>query len=523
MKSRFLLVLFLIGIHHFSISQKYEVQWGEKERGAGALYSVLPISGSDFLTVQQSRSSLSVAKHTNFSISATGKISTKLKGNVALFEDAKRIDDQLVVFLSDRRDGQDLFFMQKYGEDLKPSGDGIQLASYDLERGHSRGSFSVISSQNKKYFAVIWNVPGKKDIPDKYGFKVFDEHFKEISEGDYKLPFEGRLSSINEHYLSNTGDYFISVTEYSEPETKKLFKSYLNYKALHLFHVAPEIFDQYTLDLKGRRVETLTLNSDNNKIFTLAGVYGDAQQSGATGLFYIRLDFSKEQIIDEGFEKFDKNFITQDWTDRQKEKAQKQEDKGRGEPQLYNYKMRQSEVLADGSVVGSLEQYYVVTHTYYDSRGNSRNTYAYYYNDIIAFKIGKSGGFDWLTKIDKQQVSTNDGGPYSSYCRFVDGSKIAFIFNDNSDNYDQSGQFIQNNNGSIYTANFGLRRNAVALVKVDIYTGEMTRETFFDREEVEAVAVPKLFHVNYDRKEVLLYAVFRKDERFGLLKLDDQE
>lgn len=521
MKYLFLIICLCLLESTSFFSQKYDIQWGEVEREPNNLVAVLPISGSNFLSIRQSRRLLTVAKHDNFSISATGKISTKLKGNVALFEDVKLVNNQLVVFLSDRREGKDLFFMQKYDNELNPSSDAVILASYELERGYSRGEYRVISSQNKKYFAVIWNVPGKKDIQDKYGFKVFDEKLVEISEGDYKLPFEGKLSEISEHYLSNTGDYFISVTEYSEPENKRLFKSFLNFKALHLFHITPELMDQFTVDLKGKRVETMTMNSDNNNLFTLSGVYGEALESGVAGLFYIRLDFEKDSILNQGFEKFDKNFITQDWSARQIEKAEKQEAKGRGEPQLYNYRMRQSEILSDGSIVGSLEQYYVVTNTYYDGRGNSRNTYTYYYNDIIAFKIGNSGGFDWLKKIDKQQVSANDGGPFSSYSRFVDGSKIVFIFNDNSDNYDVNGKFIQASGGNIYAANFGLRKNVVALVTLDVYSGIVNRETFFSRDDVETIAVPKLFNVNYDRKEVLLYGINRRDERFGLLKLEN--
>jgi hypothetical protein len=521
MKYSYFFVLFSIFLSPVCLSQKYNVKWGEVEQEQNNLINILPISGSNFMTIRQSKKTMTVARHDNFSISATGKISTRLKGNVALFEDVKLLNNQLVVFLSDRREGKDLFFMQKYDDELNPSGDGILLASYELERGYSRGNFNVITSQNNKYFAVIWNVPGKNDVQDKYGFKVFDENMVEISEGDYKLPFEGKLSSINQYYLSNTGDYFLSVTEYSEPENKKLFKSSLNFKALHLFHVTSELMDQYTVDLKGNRIETLTMNSDNNNLFTLSGVYGETKESGATGLFYIRLDFDKDSIINQGFEKFDKNFIIQDWSERQKEKAEKLEVQGKGEPQLYNYKMRQSEVLADGSFVGSLEQYYVLMNTYYDSRGISRYVYTYYYNDIIAFKIGKNGGFDWLRKIDKQQISIDDGGPFSSYSRFIDDSKIVFVFNDNSDNYGSDGKYLNPSSGNLYAANFGSRKNAVALVTVDIFSGAIERETFFSRADVETIAAPKLFNVDYEKNEVLLYGINRRNERFGLLKLSN--
>jgi hypothetical protein len=101
----------------------------------------------------------------------------------------------------------------------------------------------------------------------------------------------------------------------------------------------------------------------------------------------------------------------------------------------------------------------------------------------------------------------------------VDGSKIVFIFNDNSDNYDVNGKFVYPGGNNLYAANFGARKNVVALVTIDIYSGETQRETFFSRSDVETIAVPKLFHVDYEQKEVLLYGINRRNERFGLLKL----
>lgn len=516
MKFCFFFLVFLFGSLTV-LSQNYTVSWGEIEFGGNPIKEILPLTGNNFLTFRAFKSRLTVSKHSNFTITATQKISTKLNGNVAFFEDVKTLNNQLVVFLSDRREGKDLFFMQKYDDNLKPIGTGIVLASYKLERGYSRGDFSVVSSQNKEYFSVIWNVPGKNNAQDKYGFKVYDKNLNEISEGEYKLPYLGRLSSINEHYLSNSGDYFISVTEYSEPQSKKLFKPYLNYKSLHLFHITSKFMEEFTIDLKGKRMETVTMNSDNYNLFTLTGVYGDANDNGALGLFYIRLNFETDSILNQGFEKFDKNFITQDWSDRQKEKATKTEAKGKGEPQLYSYHMRQTEVLPDGSYIGSMEQMYVQTNTYYDSRGNARNVNSYNYNDIITFKIEKNGGFEWLKKIDKQQVSINDGGHFSSYCSFTDGAKMVFLFNDNSENYSADGLFLSPSNGVLNPANFGVRKNVVALVSVDINNGAIERKIFFLREENEILAVPQLFQVDYEQKQIILYGINRRTERFGLL------
>lgn len=521
------LLIILVSLYTLSTAfgQQYDVEWGELGKGKGRAYDIIPIAGKDFYTLHATGSRMfptyRVAEHKDFEMTQTGRIELKANGSTALYEGSRVVGGKFVVFLSDKKGDENKFFMQEYGSDLTPKGRAIELANYTIEKGKGRGNFSVISSRDAAFFAVIWTIPGRKENPDTYGFKVFDDELIEVSAGEYELPYEGNLSSINMHYLSNSGDYFISVTEYSQPEKKRLFRNYADYKAMHIIHITPDDLQEYTLNLDGKRIETIDMNSDNSGTFSLVGLYGNRNESGVKGVFNIKLDFFKNQVIDEGFKEFSKDFITQDWTDKQKERADKRAAKGKGEPQLYNYLMRQTEVLKDGSIVGSIEQYYVVTSTYTDSRGVTQTTYTYYYNDIIAFKVGLGGDFDWIQKINKYQVSTNDGGPLSSYCRFVDGDKIAFIFNDNVVNYDEKGKFIEEKGGRIASANFRKKKNVVALVTLDTKDGEMTRETFFDRKELEATAVPKMFNVDYNNKEVLLYAVFRNKERFGIIRLDN--
>lgn len=517
-------LLFFLLLTSFSFGQSYDIEWGIMEKSTSRLISLLPKSGKDFYALRWSGGALlgsyRLTNHQNFKITATGKMEMKADGGMASFEGAEVIGEKLVVFLSDKKDGKNTFFMQEYDKNMATSGNAKKLASYQLEKGRSKGFFNIISSRDKAFFGVVWEIPGKKDEKDRYGYKIYDNEMNEVSDGDYKLPYEGKLSQINLHYLSNTGDYFISVTEFEQPEAKKIFRNYLNYKAMHILHITPDDLEDFTIDLEGKRVEAMTMNSDNNQVFTITGIYGDQGKAGVTGLFYLRADFNKQEVIDEGFEKFGKDFITQDWSDRQKEKAEKKERKGKGEPQLYNYVMRQTEVLKDGSLVGSLEQYYVVVTTYTDPKtGATRTTYTYYYNDIIAFKVGVDGGFNWLKKIPKYQVSTNDGGPYSSYARFVDEGNLCFIFNDNVKNYDEKGNFIKSDR--TYPANFGKKKNVVAIVELDLEDGDLKRKTFFDRKEITALAVPKKFHIDYGTKEMLLYAVYGKKERFGILKFNE--
>lgn len=505
------------------LAQSYNVKWGELERKNGYLMSILPRSGNDFFTLRRSSGifgTLKIAKHQNLKLSATGKIILSVNESMASFEGVTCIGERLMVFLSDVKDDKNIIFMQEYGEDLSPKGKAIKLGEYNIPKGRYRGSFSVIESRDRQFFGVIWEILGRKESKTTYGYHIYDNEINTISEGEYELPYDSELASIYSHHLSNTGDYFISILEYEKTEEKKIFNNYLQYKAFHISHVTPDNLEDFTLNLEGKRVEAMTMESDDDHILTITGIYGTAKQSGITGVFYLRADFDKQSIIDEGFEPFGKDFITQDWSDRQKERAEKREAKGKGEPQLYNYQMRDATILKDGSIVASIEQYYVVTRTYRDPKtGATTTTYTYYYNDIIAYKVGANGGFDWLKKIDKQQVSTNDGGTFSSYARFVDNGNLCFIFNDNIRNYDENGAFLKSD--YVYAANFGKRKNAVGLVEIDLETGDIHRETFLKAKDITALVVPKAFVIDYVAKQMTLYAVYGKKEKFGILSFRD--
>ena len=503
-------------------------EWSELEKKPGRLLSLLPRDANDFFALRQSGrglfGSLQVSSHKFLKTQAKEKLVLRANNSPANFEGATVVGDHFVVFLSDKQNGNNAFFMQEYGDDLEPIGNAYELASYDLESKRRRfaGSFSVYQSQNKEFFSVVWTIPGKKDEETKYGYKIFDLDLQEVSQGTYQFPFESKYCRVNAMHLSNTGDFFTVVTEYQESETKKLFRNYANYKTMHIYHITPEGMEDVEINLEGKRVEALNINSDNNRMFIITGTYGEREKPGINGLFYLKLDFKTQKILNEGFEEFSEDFITQGWSDRQKKKVEKKRARGKdADPQLYQYVMRDVHVLEDGSVVGSMEQYYVRVVTTTDSRGVTRTTYYYYYNDIIAFKVGEDGGFDWHKKIKKYQVSTNDGGYYSSYERFIDDGKMYMIFNDNNLNYDESGNF--SDELKFKASTLSKKKNTVALVEMDLETGEFTRKMFFDRSELGAIAVPKLFNVDYNTGELLVYAVKGSKEKFGIIRFGKEE
>lgn len=517
--NRLLPILFLFVVQFSVVAQEKMLEWGELEGRSGHLIEMLPFHSKDFYTLRWKGGTILggyyFSRFDDLKETKSKRISIAVNNNIANFEKVLIVDELPVVILTNIRDGKEQVFLQRYGYDLEPKGDAKLLAEYELIRGMSKEPIKVIQSKDKKYFAVLWLLVGKKKDQDVYGYAVYDNKYKKIDEGEYEVPFESRYSQITNHLLSNTGHYFFLIKEFEKNTDRRLGQADITHKAMHIYQVSNDDgLKRYTISAEGKRIEAISINTDDSTAFTITGVYGNNESKGVNGVFYMQLDFQNQRIIQQGFQEFYRDFITEDWTDREIQRAEKRMERGKDEPALYNYQMREAQLLPDGSIVGVMEQNYVVVRSFSDTRSMVTFSYTYYYNDIVVFKIGKTGGFDWVEKIRKSQISTNDGGPYSSFSSIVDGDKLRLIFNDNIDNYNQNGQYIPN---SSYSSRFNLKHNVVAMTEVDLASGLQNRYTLFSRKETKTLAFPKLFKVDLEAKEMLIYTGFKGKELYGIL------
>jgi hypothetical protein len=501
------------------VNAQYNIKWSELAKCKGTTSQIIPISGANFFTLRWQGGmlgSMYLANHSQFIANSSGKVQYVVGKSLATYEGVSAINGKVVVFLSDKFEGKDILYMQKYGTDCKQEGSAIELTSFELPNNwNKRGYFNVINSQNKEFLCVEYDIPGSKSAKQKIGYKVLTDSLEVVAEGEYESPYNPEISEISNRYLSNTGDYFFACKIYNTNERGRVKDRSTLEKAI-LIQVTPDGLDEFELDLDSKRIFDMGFSSDNNRIMTFTGLYGDAERgnSGIKGIFYFRLDFDKKEIIDEGFEKFSKDFITQDWSEREIERANRREANGKSAPQLFNFDIRETITLKDGSIIGMLEQYFVRQVTSNDYRSNmTSSTFYYYYNDLIVYKIQPNGTFEWVKNIPKSQVSVNDYGYYSSVASFATKDKLVIFFNDNLNNYDQKGAW----NNNVYTSSFRKKTNTVAKVEIGLRDGEVERNTFFDRSETSALAVPKLFEIHYKNHEMLLYLIINRKEKFGLL------
>ena len=284
-----LVLIYLVFFAFFAKTQSYSIEWSEMISQQGRLVYLLPNKENNFYALRwvggRILGTYQVSQHEELKITKKGKIKLVADKSIANFEGAKVIGDKLVVFLSDKQVGYNHFYMQKYDDELKPIGETVKLASYAMTKKRSKGWFNIEQSSNKQFFGVVWQVKGKKGERDLYGFKVFNNQLEIVNEGEYPLPFDPKSSTINAQHISNNGDYFMAVTEYEDKKATHFFKNYHTYKALHIIHINDDGLEDYKLDLGEKRVEAMSMHSDDKNIFTITGLYGKPDEAGVKGVF----------------------------------------------------------------------------------------------------------------------------------------------------------------------------------------------------------------------------------------------
>ena len=507
-----------------SNNQNFDLYWGDLERSPGSLLDILPRKNSDFYTLRWSGGraigTYRITNHEDFSLKDQARIKQVAQTGIANFETAKLIEDQLYVFLSDKANGEMLLYAQPYDEEMNIYLESKLIASYTNNRIGAKPNFSIKCSENKKYFAAFWQTQGRNKSQDGYGYVILDANLQVLQNGSYFVPFDGNMSTINQHHITDNGDYFISVTEHNTPNDKIFNRSFENFKAIHVYKIKNNELNEFTLDLNRKRVDDMEMSSINN-IFTLSGIYGSGRNGKIDGVFVMRYDTEQDSVLFKGLVPFDPNLIDQNWVPSN---ARRSRFTNRNIAQTtYRFKTRDFFSLNDGTFCGSLEKYYISERTNYDSRtGLSTTVYQYYYDDIFAFKIGTEGGFDWQKRIPKSQISTNDGGPFSSYSSFTDGQNMYFIFNDNLKNYDDFGDYSRGSN-PCYSFNLSKRKNTAAICTINMKNGDIERKTLFTRKELNSIVVPKMFKLDSPNKELLLYAIMSGKEKFGILNFSHKK
>lgn len=376
------------------------------------------------------------------------------------------------------------------------------LTTIDTKR-RSEGDFQIQTSKDSTLLMIYIDPPYERKEDEKFEVLVMDRDHKLLWEKSVVLPYTDKYFSVKDVTITNKGDIF--VLGFSEPDKKKgeKRKRKASNEDWKLYRLAQgeESITEYDLDLDDQFVKSASIASDfGDGKMAIAGFYTDDRRGGVGGSFFYTIDQQSLEPVTTSLQEFDKTFLANFMSERRAEKGK----------DLYNFRFRDFIRRSDGGAIVVAEQYYVVVTTTTSANGVTTTNYTYHYNDLIVLNINPDGNIEWASHVPKQQVSSNDGGYYSSYLLIVEKERLHFIYNDHRKNADRlaRGKKIKT---------MGNVRKAMAVISTVEADGSVVYDQLFRNKDFDAVLVPKKSH-QAERTEVLMVGEKGSKCRFGTLK-----
>lgn len=525
----FILFTFLsLNIAFSQTSSERQIEWGEEYK-APAKSRFVKIIGSDdsyFYTLRL-KYGMSADKYevfvekfdlANCKLIDVSAVNMKYNGKMRSFHNVLKVKNQMYLITSFLNKGKkkNYLFAQAFNERMKVSDKLIKIGEIDVKNIDREGKFDVEISRDSSKILVYHDLPHKKGKSERLALSVYDSEFQSIWESEVNLPYLDRTFSVEKYEIDNEGNvYLLGVRFFDGIKYRRKGKP--NYE-----YILISYSDQGENRLEHRFTETdkfftdLTFEPLKNGTVLCSGFYSEKNSYSIKGTFFFRMNIKTEEIFVKSFKEFDFDFLTYQLSDYQKQKAEKavlRNDKDRA-PELYRYSLDDLIIRSDGGVLMVSEQYYVqeffrdAYNPFYGYRNtlnrNNNVTYLYNYNDILLVNISPEGEIEWTSSIPKNQVTSNDGGYFSSYAKAVVRNNIYFIFNDNVLNYDGSNRSIRDFNGS----------NAViALTEVGKNGNSTTKPLSYDRKD-KILTRPKVCR-QVNPKKMIVYGELANKFRFG--------
>ncbi len=385
------------------------------------------------------------------------------------------------------------------------------IGSFETRNLIREGEFDMAQSIDSSKLLIFQQLPYEKGTPERFKLAVFDQQFEPLWTDDIVLPYNDEVFSVEDYKVDKKGNvYLLGIIYQDKAKAKRAGQPNYQYVIL-AYNSQGGKSDEYRIGLKEDFITDLTFQVANNGDLICSGFYSKKGTSSVKGTYFFRINAQTKEVYNQNQKSFDFEFLTEFYSDRQKERARDAERTGNTNraPELYRFALDELILRSDGGALMIGEQYYVYERSYRDFwYGTFRYDYFYHYNDIIIVNIRPDGTIEWATRIPKRQVTMNDDGYFSSYAMSIVRDKIYLIFNDNRRNFDNDNQ------NRIY--NFDGRNSVVALVEVN-KEGDWNIAPLFPNREVDLVTRPKVCK-QIGRKSMVIYGELGKQFRFGKLE-----
>lgn len=494
-----------------TLAQKPQLDLSEemKEPTSSTLQDIIGKSADAFFAVRLDIDFLKVKitierYDKDYNMKVSEELELKADGEDLRYENTALFHNNLYVFgsyFSRKEDVEKLYAFRMDPATLRISSDAILVASIESKRN---SSYLFDLSKNEDYLAIV-SIPGTDD-DNVYAYTI------NVYSGDLEQQWSDKVKNEYEEYsfyakriqVDDTGNVFVLAIKYDESiKGFKLGKPSYNY--LLVSHTEKgQKTNPLKLALKGGKfIVDINFRVMENGIVVCGGFYSDTYNGGYSGVCFFSLDPKTGTVGKEGIKEFDKNALSEFMNDRRAEKGK----------DIYNFDLRDFYLREDGGIVMIAEYYVVVAHTYTSSNGTTKTSYTYYYNSLLVTSVNPDLSIDWIQAVPKKQVTSNDGGYYSSYTSMVTGEYIYVLFNDDAKNLDNVSE--DDRLANFEGKGMGGKKALVVLVKIS-GDGTLTKALLLENKEEGFILRPKVCE-QVSKTDLILYGELGNKYKVGKL------
>ncbi len=406
-------------------------------------------------------------------------------------EDIVSLDGQL--YLLSSRIIEDLDASRVYARPLSVRGQVVGtdqlLAEVSQEDKFRRRQFDLEFNRDSSFLLLYNQLPTKRDDPERFTLRVFDERFQLVWSRDVNLPYRDTEFSIIEYRVDMAGNVYVLGRLRSDDDTDRPAR-YM------IFGYTREGQDEqeYRIALQERHIKNLTFQLAGNGDLVAGGYYSPTPRSSAGGVSYVRINPLSKSSSGISLIPFPEEVRTSSSTDERFA--------------LASFRPREIIPRSDGGAVLIGEQYFdapVAVGTY---SGVRQETY-FHYGDLMVVNITPEGELDWARRIPKLQDTANDRGAFSSFSQATVSDRFYFIYNDSPRNFSPDRR---------RQANLDSRESVIALTELT-RDGEVTTVPLFVNRDARIITRPRMCR-QVGSRLLLVYGEDGRRYRFGLLEME---
>ncbi|MDQ3052074.1 MAG: hypothetical protein M3Q95_14420 [Bacteroidota bacterium] len=276
----------------------------------------------------------------------------------------------------------------------------------------------VVFSITRQQFALVMR-EFTNDTSQTAFTAVIDTGFNILTQKSVLVPHPEKRFGFDSFALSVNGD--LALLGYHSEKIKALSSKRKIDFYVYASRLDESGFKEYIIPSQ-KQVSTLGIAFDNfNNQVVLAGFYFEREAKAGTGIFYATIDISKNDNL-----VFNTKII--EGQNNSSLKRERNLSSGTG---LTDYPIERIVIRNDGGVIIVAEAAYTTEYSYYDSFSQSfTQRLEYHFENVVVISVNKDATVDWSAIVEKNQVSLDDDGVFSSFIAILNSEQFLLLYND---------------------------------------------------------------------------------------------